>query len=316
MKYNTSILTWLVLISCGSCATLLTQESQKVYIDQDSTTNLMILNNYSYNRNHPDALIPVGYKNDYLYFQRSKSPIILIDSIVGDTTSIYPHKSYFLYWFGNIYTTLGLGMIIDNRSNKRFQYRKYNYFTRYETEIKNIRFNPTNARKLRITIGIPYINHFHLFTDNAKVFRTGFWGISFGAEYYLNPNSYISSTLNLATDYIVPFPVGIDYEGEWESSSTVFGNLRFNKSTPYFEYGAGLSVAHLNWNTRSQGIHDSTYVFVPRSKSSINIGLSTSVYYRFSPRFKTGLLYQPYLYSINNGLQYQHFVSIEFQWRL
>lgn len=178
-----------------------------------------------------------------IYFQRSESPITLVDSIQGDTTYIHPHKSYFLYWFGNIYTSLGLGMLVDKNSQKRYEYKKYNYFTRRHNKLKNIRFEPINKGRIKINFGIPYVNHFHLLTDSGKIYTTGFWGISLGADYFLAENKYISSSINLATNLFVPVPAAVDIYGEYESSSTIFGNLMINKSTPFIEYGAGLSVA-------------------------------------------------------------------------
>ncbi len=315
MKTWTWIYLFILIELVYSCATLINSDSQRVFIAQDTTVDLIIQNKYSFSTSKNESPIPVDLDQDYFYFHRCKESITLINMKELDTFNLYPHKSYFLYWFGNIYTTYGLGMLIDNRNNRKYEYRKFNYFTRGSDGMKNTRFEPISQNKLKINIAVPYINNFVLLTHSGKTSATGFWGFSIGADYFLSNNRYISTNLGAATDFPIPVPAAIDIYGEWESSSILYGNIRINKSTPYFEFGTGFSFAHLKWETAYNG-SDSVYNYIPAFNSSLNLGISSSIQYRFTPAFKIGFIYQPYFINLNtNKLQYQHFFSTELIWR-
>ena len=170
-------------IVLNSCATIINQPFQKVRINCDPEISIRVdTSKYVYRGSKIyNVFIPKNYVEKDFYFLRSWNEIPLIIN-QPDTFKLKPHRSYFAYWFANIYTSYGLGMLIDYTNDKSFEYPIYNYFTRVDSQIKNVRFKPIPEKKVKFTIGLPTINFFQLQTDNGKINSASGLGISAGIE--------------------------------------------------------------------------------------------------------------------------------------
>jgi hypothetical protein len=307
----------ILLTLLNSCASILNSTTQKVFLNHDPSITVKVDTSkfYSLARSKNNVYIPKNYVQTTYNFIRSDNPIPLIINNL-DTVNLAPHKSVFSYYMANIYCTLGLGMLVDNTNDKRFEYQKYNYFIKQDYRFVNKRFKPFNDKQIKLVISLPYINIYKIQTDSGKVNKFGFMGISAGINYFIKNNSYLSLNVGTAIDFLAPFPAPVDYYGPAEFSSTSYLNLRFNKISPRLEYGLGLNISQMKWRKEYYGPMDSTEVFTPSQYKSLNVGISCSFQYRFTPRFNIGILYQPQFYDFfNKQYIYQHFISTEFIWR-
>lgn len=310
----------------NSCATIINQPFQKIHIDHDPDISVRIDTSKFFYRSSEiyNVFIPKNYEIKDFYFLRCKKeiPIIINET---DTFKLKPHRSYFAYWFANIYTSYGLGMLIDYSNDKSYQYPIYNYFTTVNNLTKNVRFRPIPEKKVKFTIGIPTVNFFCLQTDSGKTQSASGLGISGGLEYFINRDIYFSLSAGITMDL---YPARHDtinelhdfreyYFGSDESSSAKYLNFRVNKITPRFEYGVGLTVTNLRWRSNNRyNLTDSTYFFTPSYHVSLNLGLSADIRLRLTPNFNLGLLYQPLVYDFKHKTgNYQHFISTELIWR-
>ncbi len=320
-----SLLPFLVIL-LNSCATIINPPFQKIYLDHDPEISVRVDTSkfYFHNSEIYNVFIPKNYqKRDYFFLRcNSKIPLIINET---DTFKIKPHRSYFAFWFANIYTSYGLGMLIDYPSDKSFEYPVYNYFTKIDNEIKNVRFKPIPEKKVKLTLGIPMVNFFCQQTDSGKINSASGLGISAGLEYFISNKTYLSLnagvTLDLFTSRHDTINELYDFR-EWgfgfdEFSSAKYINVRINKISPRFEYGFGLTLTNLKWNKNtSTYLTDSTYFYTPYYHKSLNLGLSTDLRLRLTPNVNIGILYQPLFYDFKHRTyNYQHFVTTELIWR-
>jgi hypothetical protein len=323
MRNNISLLLIVCLVILNSCATIVNRPLQQVRIDHDPGISIRVdTSEYIYRESEIyNVYIPKNYKKQNFYFLRSRNeiPLIINDT---DTLNIKPHRSPFFFWFGNIYMTMGLGMLVDYPNDKSFEYPAYNYIVKSDEKYRNIRFRPIKEKSAHFSLIIPTVNLFYLQTDSGKAFTASGLGISAQLDYFVNKNSYLSlnlgTTLNmfspapdsvyLYSNYFIPF--------EYYSSSNYL-NLRFNKITPRIEYGAGISLATLKWISNNvTSSNDSTNFYNQTSHKSFNVGLSSSISYRLTPSFNIGVQYQPLFYDIKRAeFDYQHFITAQMIWR-
>jgi len=313
-------------IVLNSCATIINHPFQKIHINHDPDMSIRVdTSKYLYRSSHIyNVFIPKNYIEKDFYFLRNRNEIPLIINET-DTFKLKPHRSYFAYWFANIYTSYGLGMLIDYTNDKSYEYPIYNYFTRVKSQIKNIRFKPIPEKKVKFTIGVPLINFFQLQTDNGKISSASGLGISAGVEYFLKKDIYLSMnfgvTMNLyskSSDTINEMHGFKDfYFGSDKASSAKYLNFRINKISPRWEYGIGLTLTNLNWNLNKRtDLTDSTYFYTPVSYKSLNLGFTSDLRLRLTPNFNIGIQYQPLFFDFQHKKNYyQHFISTELIWR-
>ena len=313
-------------IVLDSCATIINHPFQKIHINHDPDISVRIdTSKYFYRSSEIyNVFIPKNYVEKDFYFLRSRNEIPLIINET-DTFKLKPHRSYFAYWFANIYTSYGLGMLIDYTNDKSFEYPIYNYFTRVNSQIKNVRFKPIPEKKVKFTIGVPSINFFHIQTDSGKINSASGLGISAGVEYFLKENIYLSInigvTMNLYSKRNDTINKMHDFRefhfGSDEASSAKYLNFRVNKISPRCEYGIGLTLTNLNWHSNNRtDLTDSTYFYTPASYKSLNLGLTSDLRLRLTPNFNIGIQYQPLFFDFQHKkYNYQHFITTELIWR-
>jgi hypothetical protein len=321
------ILSLLVLsMVFNSCATIINHPFQKIHINHDPEISVRIdTSKYFYRSSEIyNVFIPKNYVKKDFYFLRSKNEIPLIINEI-DTFNLKPHRSYFAYWFANIYTSYGLGMLIDYSNDKSFEYPFYNYFTEVNGQIKNVRFKPISEKRIKLTLDIPSINFFHLQTDSGKINSASGLGISAGIEYFLKKNFYLSINAGVTMDLYRAIHDTINemndfrefYFGLDEASSVRYLNFRVNKISPICECGIGLTLTHLKWRSNNRtNLTDSTHFYSPSSYKSLNLGLSTNLRFRITPNLNIGIQYQPLFYDFQHKIyNYQHFITTELIWR-
>jgi len=323
MKKHLLVLVLTTFLS--SCASIINAPFQKVNIDHDPSISVRIdTTKYSYRESEIyNVYIPKNYenKNNYILRCNCKIPLIINDS---DTLNLKPHRSYFSFWFANLYMTSGLGMLIDYANDKSFEYPIYNYIAKVNDEYKNIRFKPFIKKSLHVTLVVPTVNIFHLQTDSGKTNTASGLGIAGQLEYYFNNNLYLSLNAGITMDLFTAYTDTIDqFEfrefnlGFSNYSSSKYLNFRINKTTPRFEYGLGLALSGLKWQENNRiDVTDSTHTFSQTYYKSLNLGLSTAIAYRMTPNFNIGFQYQPLFYDIKrNRSTYQHFITIQTMFR-
>jgi len=313
-------------IVLNSCATIINQPFQKVRINCDPEISIRVdTSKYVYRGSKIyNVFIPKNYVEKDFYFLRSRNEIPLIINQT-DTFKLKPHRSYFAYWFANIYTSYGLGMLIDYTNDKSFEYPIYNYFTRVDSQIKNVRFKPIPEKKVKFTIGLPTINFFQLQTDNGKINSASGLGISAGIEYFLKRDIYLSMNIGVTMSLYSKSNDTINemhgfkdfYFGSNNSSSAKYLNFKVNKTSPRCEYGLGLTLTNLNWHSNKRtDLTDSTYFYTPASYKSLNLGLTSDLRLRLTPNFNIGIQYQPLFFDFQHKkYNYQHFITTELIWR-
>ena len=314
----------IVAIIICSCATLLNPEVQKVTINHSPELTVRVdTSQYFYqNREIRNVYIPKDHIKKDLYFLRCDNPIPLIINDT-DTFNLRPHRSYFLFWFANLYTSYGLGILIDYNNDKSYDYPKYIYLEKTGNTVKNNRFNPIPENKLKFVLSIPTINSFRIQTDTGKQYTWSGLGISAGIEYFFKNNKYLSISLGTTLDLFSPYPDTVfnyDYYhfwGAYESSSTSYLNFSVYKTTPVIEYGIGVALSKLKWRANYLiGSTDTTEFYKQSSHRSLNIGLSSGLKLRLTPNLNIGLLYQPLFYDFyDKRYNYQHFITTELIWR-
>lgn len=310
----------------NSCATIINPPFQKIHIDHDPEISVRIdTSKYFYRTSELyNVFMPKNYVKKDFYFLRCKNEIPVIVNET-DTFNLKPHRSHFAYWFANIYTSYGLGMLIDCSNDKSYEYPIYNYFTTINNLTKNVRFKPIPEKKVKFTIGIPSVNFFYLQTDSGKTRSASGLGLSAGIEYFMNRDIYFSINAGVTMDlYSARYDTINElhdfrefYFGSDKSSSAKYLNFRVNKISPRFEYGVGLALTNLRWRSNDRiNLTDTTHFYTPASHESLNLGLSGDIRLRLTPNFNFGLLYQPLVYDFKHKTSnYQHFITTELIWR-
>jgi hypothetical protein len=317
---------FVLTIFLNSCATIINHPFQKIHISHDPELSIRIdTSKYFYRSSEIyNVFIPKNYVKKDFYFLRSKNeiPVIINET---DTFKLKPHRSYFAFWFANIYTSYGLGMLIDWSNDKSFEYPVYNYFTKVDSQIKNVRFKPIPEKKVKFTFGVSSINFFHLQTDSGKIKTVSGLGISSGIEYFMRKDIYVSLNIGVTMNLYSARNDTINklhdihefHFGSYEASSAKYLSLRINKLSPRFEYGIGLTLTNLKWNSNNRtNLTDSTYAYSPASYKSLNLGLTSVLRLRLMPGFNIGVQYQPLFFEFQRKkCNYQHFITTELIWR-
>ncbi len=278
---------------------------QKILISNDSTIKSASIKNGFLTDSSKKNIVTKEY-----FVSRSEKPLVVELKTDTATKTIYlkPRNS-FAFWF-NIVENYGLGMLIDKDSPKRYGYPTRIFFSLKDSTIKHSSFLQRDTKGMfNWTVSVPYINSFYLKTKDAYKSSGGFLGIETGVEYYYKNKSYLSANIGAAIDFLVPFPVPIDYWGERQAFSTTYFSIRNNHSFERLSVGYGINFSQLKWTITNSS--DST--FIPQTQKNFGCGLSLSSAYRIGNYFSIGLLYQPMLFNLNNkpALDYQHFISAE-----
>ena len=243
--------------------------------------------------------------------------IIVITDTAEKTIKLSSINSFAYY--ANIPGNYGIGMLFEKNNDKRYTYPPNIFINFSDTTTGFQRYPLLKKGNLYLDISVPYINHFYFVPagEPAKS-HSGFLGLSAGVDYYYRNNRFLSVKASTATDYLVPFPVGVDYSGEQEAMSSSYLTLSNNFHIKRFSVGYGLSFSRNTWKfVYHNRFNPPPPTREPVSKSSYGIGFTFPVRYQIGKTFAIGLHYRPTLFNFSGetAYRYEHLVSFDFGWR-
>lgn len=310
-------ITLLIGILFSSCATLINQRSVDVNVHSDVDSLKICVNNDT-SRWY--------YTPTWINTERSRNDLLITAKKDGVRKLIQINsKLSTAFWLGNMFSGIGVfGYAIDFTNPKRFAYPpfvtiNFNSVHPYSTRKYKTWINP-EKKLLNFKISIPEGNHFYLNKGHGYGNSFGFLGISGGVEYYFSDKYCINMDIGALTDFMVPFPAPIDYEGGYDRSSAIYGDIQIGSDFNRFHSDLGLQYNRTSYYERETVELFPDYIDTLKySKFQNNMGLAFSTYYRISNGFNLGINYYPsFLSWDNNKLQthYSHLLFFEFVFKL
>lgn len=289
-----------------SCATIMNQPEQKIYISKDhNIKDVSVAKSLSVDSSFLGEHAPKAY-----WVSRSPEPITVELHSAGTKEKVaLQAKNSFEYW-ANIFTNYGIGMLVDKDTKKRYSYPVRNYFFLDNGKISRKRFAPLKKGTLQLMLGTTFPNNFLLESDHGKYHSFGPPGIAAGIDYFYKEDQYLSVNFGAATDIF-----GEHFgPGYLEKGYVLYTSVRNNTVKGSFDIGYGLNLTRSGWARMTFG--DTTNR--DNSIKSTGLGLSLSTQYRMGGYFRIGLLYQPDFIVLNRNFtfNYQHFASVNFIWKL
>lgn len=234
--------------------------------------------------------------------------------------------------YANIFFPLGVGLIVDFNSKKRFTYPQ-DIFIDSLTPVdykyikpRDVRPKQLIARKgtFTLNIGFPYVN---IFAHNSPYLgktthSTGFMGFSIGSDYYYHDNRFFNLTVAGVMDFMVPFPAPVCYddEGVHEHFASTYGQFTHNHRVGEFSFGYGAALA-ANWWRREEGQYiqnGDSYYSIDTVESDLSLGLAANAYFVPNESFYVGVNYRPTFISLQSDVRssYNHVISIDFGFKI
>ena len=279
-----------------SCATTFNTKKTSVRIRPDKNIKVITVENN----------IKLDQK-DYIVFRSQENLKIKIQADSTTKTINIPARKSLVYWENIL--NFGIGFLIDNKTQKRFSYPKQIFLEKEDSLIKVVSYPTTKKRTIELCLLLPYANAFLIRTNNGFYPAKGFLGIGIGANYYYKDNNYISFNTSACMDNPVPFPIGVDYFGEYQQGDITFINLRHHNKFGRYDLGYGFSYSTSNWDALK--FVDSTETYL--SSQNINLGLSFSLKCHLLKFISAGVIYQPSFVCLNRKptFEYQDFITFE-----
>ncbi|MGZ3883514.1 MAG: hypothetical protein ACXVNO_00055 [Bacteroidia bacterium] len=230
---------------------------------------------------------------------------IQVDSVFR--TIDIPARKSLVYWENIL--NFGIGFVPDNKTQKRFSYPRRVFLEKKDTAVKIVFYPTVKKGTIELCILLPYANSYFVKTSNGYYPANGFLGIGLGANFYYKDNKYVSVNAGACMDNAVPFPVGVDYFGDYQRVNVSFINIRNQILFNRFDFGYGLSYATSNW-VAHKTLNSSQ---ITLTKQNVGLGFSFSLKYHFLKFLSLGAIYQPALININYKptFGYQDFITIE-----
>ena len=314
MKINGLIILGFGVLSFSSCTTLMHQRTVGINIIADVDSALVCMKN-----TNECYITPVT-----IDFIRSKSDIELIvrkDTLIRNVT--LDSRLSTAFWLGNMFNGTGVvGYAIDLTNPKRFTYPKNNYVSlsgsnKYDKSItgKTQKWIPAIKNQLNFKISIPEGNLFYLNKGHGYGNTFGFLGISEGIEYYFSDLYSINTDFGGMTDFIIPIPAPVDYEGGYDRSFATYLDLQVGRDIGAFHFDLGVQGNRTSYYERETVELYPEYIDTLKySVKQFNAGLALSGYYKITNGFNLGLNYYPSCFSWYNkdfDLHYSHLIMFE-----
>jgi len=200
------------------------------------------------------------------------------------------------FLFGNLFSFGIPGYFFDMTNPRRFEYPKkiniINNNSSYELDYKN--FIIPKEKTLNIKISIPFINIFSFNDGLEESLLGGFYGVSFGAEYYLLDQICISSDIGIMFDMPSPLPSGIDYSMQTEHVFAQYGMIQAGMDLDFIHLDIGLQINQIHY--RRQDFNQEEYKY-----KQANLGFAFSTYLKMSDDLSFNLKYLPSFYSFSKS---------------
>jgi hypothetical protein len=294
----------------SGCSILTHNQTVAVSVSTDNDPALVRVKNSNYCLTTPVTI-------DLL---RARENIILTiekDSITRE----YSLKSTlsFAFWVGNTFSGLGIiGHAIDLTSPKRFTYPKNNYFALLDNKHK--KWSPPVKNQLSMKISIPESNHFYIHKRDGYGNSFGFMGISAGLEYYVSDKYSFNLDIGTMTDFLLPFPAPIDYDGGYDRSFASYLDFQIGKDFGAFHFDIGVQGNRTSYYERETISLFPVYIDILKyHHRQYNAGLAASGYYRINKGFNLGFNYYPSVFTWNNGyfdVHYAHLLMFELLFKI
>ncbi len=227
-----------------------------------------------------------------LAVKRSDQPLTIrtvADSLEGQIIVNAQNSVAYKY---NIFT-LGIGALIDKNNPKRYEYPWTIKIDPTDTITRVYdNFNTPYKGSIYLDINFPYVNNFLLNPANEESkYSTGFLGSSIGLDYYYSSYKYLNFSLSATMDFLLPFPVPIDYDGgEHEFFNSIHFSVSDNQRINRFSIGYGLCYVKNSWLYRDYGNYDPNYQIQEIDRSHIAIGFVFPAYFQVGKTFNIGLI--------------------------
>lgn len=296
----------------NSCATILNSPAQRIDIITNKHADVAINGAVLANVNKRTKIIAL----------RDIRPVEF--SVFNDTLSkqlVLGSRNSTAYWL-NLYPSLGLGMLIDKDSPKRYAYPKRVYVDMTNNMETFTTYNPVVRKgSLMLHVSFPWINSFLLKPTHEKStkYSTGFMGLMTGLDYFYRANRFINTSFGGVIDFFVPFPGAVDFSGEVDFTSSVFLSLSDNYRFKRLTSGYGLSISkniwahkYFTWGDPPPPARD------PVTRTDYSLGLVFPFYIQTGEYFNIGVIYRPSFLTVSPSakFKYEHLVSVDFAWKI
>ncbi|MDX9907867.1 MAG: hypothetical protein RBS23_00255 [Mariniphaga sp.] len=309
MKLAYSLMALGTALLLGSCATIMNQPFTNVCINTAKPV-VVHTENSKFNIEPPMGMV---------YLERKHQAARL--KISDDSTSInyFLEPKNSLAWYANIFTSYGLGMLIDLENPKRWGYSRNLYLDHDLEPIPMLKSTPERkAGRLYLNLELPYANHFSLRPSGETRQQTfGFMGVFLGAGYMTSATAFIEGGIGAAMDFMLPFPAAVDYWGPYTSSSTSWAHILAGRHYKRFSAGMGVHFTGNHWGYHNgMGGYDDEDT--RPDKNLYYNGMGPIFKTTFTPRrnFYLSLLYKPVIFRFEAPNSYEHFLSLGMGWQI
>ena len=290
-----------------SCATILNGPAQKIRISAGK--NITVL---SVDRSIPLDTAVQGMDRVISYIVPRSSRDLVIHMRVDTAKKTFPlrPRNSLAFWY-NIFTTYGIGLVVDWNNPKRYSYPAWTRLTTDDTVISRHRYSPIPVHTLRLSLEFAPINGFSVTSPEGQLNTEGMIGLEMGLDYFYRNGRYLSASLGLATS-----AVPVDYFGKQYIRTATAGylNVRNNHVLGSFDLGYGLNISDFLWTRTTIG----DTVNRNAQKRTAAFGLSLSAQYRIGNYVRVGLLFQPDFFNAGDlpAFKYQQYFAASLCWRI
>lgn len=293
-----------------SCATILNGAHEKIRVYTTKPSKI-VYNNEAVKTVNNKARLSVERKNE-------AAEIIVQTDSLEKKIKVEPKTS--LTCWANI-ANWGLGMFIDCKNPRRYSYPRTIYINSSDTCGRYFRHGQAdNKGELHFHISLPYVNSFYLMPENESAKKnTGFWGSSFGLDYYYAKNQFISLNLSLAFDLFVPVPAAVRILDTNERMDSEYISIINNYRVKRFVFGYGVSFVKNIWARSYYNNFSSQFPVIESvGKTSNALGMIFPVYLQVGHNFHIGIIYRPTFYRQNlvDAFKYEHLISLDLAWKI
>lgn len=252
MRFLKLFLALLLCLSLSSCARIWLQPTKKVIFESDTTLVLSYGGSDYQSKGGHKVIVDVERS------PKGADMVVATDSL--EQTVHLKSELENLYLYGNLFTYC-VGYLVDINTPKKYGYpnkvwydSKTNEFVNYKLYTRELIEAEARRKGLwNFDIGVPLINQFN---HKSSIFhrhfdRGGFLGISLGLEYYYQHRRYVNLSCSFATDFMVPFPAPITFDGDRKSNATAYLSLTHNHrllSLSKLSVGYGVALVHNRWS--------------------------------------------------------------------
>lgn len=308
LKYYRVLITVFFL---SSCATLTHQPTVgvKVYSETDSVE--ICINNDTANWLKTPVWVNVERSKNDLQITARKDTVQKQINVRSKISTAF--------WLGNMFSGVGvIGYFIDLTNSKMFTYPR-NITINLVSNNYRTWLTPHNG-SLALKISIPEANCFYLNKGYGYGGTFGYLGISGGIEYYFSDKYSVNMDIGTLTDFAIPIPAPVDYEGSYERSFATYGDLQLGSDYKRFHYDTGIQYTKTSFYQRETVQLFPEYIDTLKySMIQNNIGLSVSTYYRISNSFNVGMNYYPSFVVWNDfgvKVHYTHILFFELTFKI